>query len=61
MYRDGLEKSWPEGLKNWNEKSPIKRPVTANEVAKTVLFLLSNDASGITGVSVTVDGGWSVA
>lgn len=61
VYRDGLEKSWPEGLKNWNEKSPIKRPVTANEVAKTVSFLLSNDASGITGVSVTVDGGWSVA
>lgn len=61
IYRDGLEKSWPEGLKKWIEKSPIKRPVTASEVAKTVSFLLSNDASGITGVSVTVDGGWSVA
>ena len=61
IYRDGLEQSWPEGLKNWIEKAPIKRPVTASEVAKTVSFLLSNDASGITGVSVTVDGGWSVA
>ena len=61
IYRDGLEKSWPEGLKNWIEKAPLKRPVTASEVAKTVSFLLSSDASGITGVSVTVDGGWSVA
>ena len=61
IYRDGLEKSWPEGLKNWIEKAPLKRPVTASEVAKTVSFLLSSDATGITGVSVTVDGGWSVA
>lgn len=61
IYRDGLEKSWPEGLKNWIEKAPLKRPVTASEVAKIVSFLLSSDASGITGVSVTVDGGWSVA
>ena len=61
IYRDGLEQFWPEGLKNWIEKAPIKRPATASEVAKTVSFLLSDDASGITGVSVTVDGGWSVA
>lgn len=61
IYRDGLENSWPEGLKKWIEKAPFKRPVTASEVAKTVSFLLSDDASGITGVSVTVDGGWSVA
>jgi 3-oxoacyl-[acyl-carrier protein] reductase len=59
--RDGLDKSWPEGLKKWNERSPNKRPVTASEVAKTVSFLLSDDASGITGISVSVDGGWSVA
>jgi len=25
------------------------------------LFLLSDEASGITGISVNVDGGWSVA
>lgn len=61
IYREGLENSWPEGLQKWIDKAPIKRPVTASEVAKTVLFLLSDDASGITGVSVSVDGGWSVA
>ena len=61
VNRDGLDKSWPEGVKKWNERSPIKRPVTASEVAKTVSFLLSDEASGITGISVSVDGGWSVA
>lgn len=59
--REDLDKSWPEGLSKWNERSPMKRPVTASEVAKTVLFLLSDDASGITGISVSVDSGWSVA
>ena len=61
IERYGLAQSWPEGLIKWNEKSPFKRPVTSLEVAKTVLFLLSNEASGITGISVIVDGGWSVA
>ena len=61
VNRDGLDKSWPEGLKKWNERSPNKRPVTASEVAKTVSFLLSDEASGITGIAVSVDGGWSVA
>jgi 3-oxoacyl-[acyl-carrier protein] reductase len=59
--REGLDKSWPEGVKKWNDRSPNKRPVTATEVAKTVSFLLSDEASGITGISVSVDGGWSVA
>ena len=59
--RDELDKAWPEGLKKWNDRSPIKRPVTAGEVANTVSFLLSDDASGITVISVSVDGGWSVA
>jgi 3-oxoacyl-[acyl-carrier protein] reductase len=61
VNRDGLDKSWPEGVKKWNERSPIKRPVSVSEVANTVLFLLSEEASGITGISVSVDGGWSVA
>jgi enoyl-[acyl-carrier-protein] reductase (NADH) len=39
----------------------MKRPVSASEVTKSVLFLLSDEASGVTGISVSVDGGWSVA
>lgn len=36
---------------------PLGRPVTVVEVAKTVRFLLSPDAGGITGQQVVVDGG----
>ncbi|HEU4703275.1 MAG TPA: SDR family NAD(P)-dependent oxidoreductase [Conexibacter sp.] len=36
---------------------PIGRLVTVEEVAATVLFLLSDAATGITGVCVVVDGG----
>lgn len=61
VNREGLEKSWPEGLARWNNRSPQKRPVTTHEVANTVLFLLSEEASGITGTTVIVDGGWGVA
>ena len=61
IYREDLYQTWPDGLKKWNEKAPIKRPVSAIEVANTVSFLLSQESSGITGTTITVDGGWSVA
>jgi NAD(P)-dependent dehydrogenase (short-subunit alcohol dehydrogenase family) len=36
---------------------PMKRMAEADEIAKAVLFLASNDASFITGVDLFVDGG----
>ena len=38
---------------------PIGRLIEAREVADAVLFLASDAASGITGVTVPVDGGWT--
>lgn len=38
---------------------PTKRFVTAGQVAEMVLFLCSDAASGITGSSFSVDGGWT--
>jgi len=35
----------------------IKRPITPEEVADTVLFLASDRSSGITGTTINVDGG----
>lgn len=41
------------------ERIPMGRIGHADEVAKAVHFLLSDEASYITGISLPVDGGWS--
>lgn len=38
---------------------PLARSGSADEVAKAVLFLASDDAAYVTGVELTVDGGWT--
>lgn len=38
---------------------PLGRSGSADEVAKTVLFLASDDAAYVTGIELTVDGGWT--
>lgn len=38
-------------------RSPLKRLAKTSEVAAVVSFLLSNDAAGITGTTITVDAG----
>ena len=40
---------------------PLGRPGTVLEVAKAIVFLASSDASFITGQTLAVDGGRSVA
>ena len=38
---------------------PMGRSGTADEIAKTVLFLASDDAAYVTGAELSVDGGWA--
>ena len=45
--------------KNFLQKVPLKRFATAEDIANAVIFLSSNKASYITGVSLPVDGGWT--
>ncbi|MBI4236452.1 MAG: enoyl-ACP reductase [Chloroflexi bacterium] len=43
------------------ERSPLRRNITHEEVAKAALFLLSDLSSGITGTVLPVDGGYHIA
>lgn len=44
-------------IDEWNKRIPIGRLQTPEEVAQVILFLTSDKASGITGVTYPVDGG----
>jgi 3-oxoacyl-[acyl-carrier protein] reductase len=41
------------------ERIPIKRTITEKEVIEAALFLVSDKASGITGIALPIDGGFS--
>jgi NAD(P)-dependent dehydrogenase (short-subunit alcohol dehydrogenase family) len=46
-------------VKAITHQTPLGRLIEAREVADAVLFLASDAASGITGVTLPVDGGWT--
>ncbi len=43
----------------WSRITPMGRPATVEDVAASVLFLVSPDAGHITGQNLIVDGGWT--
>lgn len=47
-------------MERFLERIPMNRVADANEIAKAALFLVSDDASYITGAILTVDGGQSL-
>ncbi len=53
--------NFKEKLRVMEERSPLKRTVTQDEVGKATLYLLSDLASGVTGEIHYVDGGFSIA
>lgn len=61
VERDGLSASWPEGHLAWTQQTPRGSIVSADEVAATVHFLAGPRASGISGVVLPVDAGWSAS
>ena len=44
----------------WEQRAPLGRNITQEEVGKAALFLLSDLASGVTGVTLHVDAGYHV-
>jgi enoyl-[acyl-carrier protein] reductase I len=47
-------------LKEHGAAAPLKRNITKEEVGMAGLFLLSDLASGVTGTTLYVDGGWHI-
>ena len=57
--REGLAGDWPEGVARWQDRAPLGRLGSPNDVAEAVLFLLSPAAAWISGANLVVDGGMS--
>ena len=49
----------PSFIERYEHKSPLKRMGRAEEIAPAITFLLSEEASFITGHNLMVDGGWT--
>ena len=46
-------------VQNYNKKVPMRRMAAPGDIAPAVSFLLSDDASYITGQNLIIDGGWT--
>ncbi len=57
----GIFNNQPEPfVKAYESKVPLKRMGTPQDIAPSVVFLMSNEASYITGHNLLIDGGWSI-
>ena len=55
----GSDKQIDEMKSQFSGITPLGRPGTPDEIAKAVEFLASNDSSYVTGIELSVDGGWA--
>lgn len=57
IWREGIEKAWPEGVESYRARAPLKRLGQPDDVADACLFLAGKGARWITGANLVVDGG----
>ncbi len=54
-----IDNQHPSFIEKYEQKSPLKRLGKPEEIAPAITFLLSDEASFITGHNLMVDGGWT--
>lgn len=59
IWKEGIEESWPDGVKAWKKNAPLGTLGTPEDIANACLFLASEKARWITGTNLIVDGGFS--
>ncbi|MGI9203372.1 MAG: SDR family NAD(P)-dependent oxidoreductase [Woeseiaceae bacterium] len=57
VHRDDLEEQWPEGVKRFLDASPLSCLVLPEDVANACVFLASDSAARITGITLPIDSG----
>lgn len=57
----GIERGQlPEFVNRYEERTPLKKMATEEDVSAAIVYLLSDKAKYITGHNLVVDGGWTV-